>query len=342
MPDLRFFRWVKNQFLAYPYPEGSAWENRAEKRLYYTLNSARLPDGSKPRYLKPLNMLRNRNEIIRRGNARNALQKPLSLEMVQRYGSPHDAFHSDKQIKTHDYSPQVQNNIYEARIAALHELADGINSGRDHLETMILVDVSGSMSWNPHGGITGPDGIRRFHDQPPNIVLVKSLVHRCLFHMIPRTQREHPSQKGIDLFTFSSFGKYLGEITTTNFERDWRSKINLGGGTRIMQGWQAVKNQFFKERHAENELWGRWDEVFGWQVTPNMPKLSLLVFLDGEANDMDEFELELLGESWAYVTIALVGMESEYGAVLQLTILTNVSVSTSQCSCARVGPNLPV
>ena len=41
-----------------------------------------------------------------------------------------------------------------------------------------------------------------------------------------------------------------------------------------------------------------------------MPKLSLLVFLDGEANDMDEFELELLGETWAYVTIALVGMEN--------------------------------
>ena len=28
-------------------------------------------------------------------------------------------------------------------------------------------------------------------------------------------------------------------------------------------------------------------------------------FLDGEASDMDEFELELLGEGWAYVTIAL-------------------------------------
>lgn len=26
--------------------------------------------------------------------------------------------------------------------------------------------------------------------------------------------------------------------------------------------------------------------------------------------DMDEFELELLGETWAYVTIALVGMEN--------------------------------
>ncbi len=39
-----------------------------------------------------------------------------------------------------------------------------------------------------------------------------------------------------------------------------------------------------------------------------MVKLSLLVLLDGEANDIDEWELEVLGETWAYVTILL----SEY------------------------------
>jgi hypothetical protein len=36
-----------------------------------------------------------------------------------------------------------------------------------------------------------------------------------------------------------------------------------------------------------------------------MVKLSLLVLLDGEALDMDEWELEILGETWAYVTILL-------------------------------------
>ena len=41
-----------------------------------------------------------------------------------------------------------------------------------------------------------------------------------------------------------------------------------------------------------------------------MPKLSLLIFFDGEATDMDEFELELLDGTWAYVTTALVGMEN--------------------------------
>lgn len=75
-----------------------------------------------------------------------------------------------------------------------------------------------------------------------------------------------------------------------------------------MQGWQTVKATYFKHQH-DNYGHGRLDPVYGWQATPGMPKLSLLVFLDGEAMDMDEFELELLGETWAYVTIALVGME---------------------------------
>lgn len=278
--------------LAWPYPEGSYWENKAEKRLYYTLNAARLPDGSKAPHLRPLNIMRNRNEIIRRGNARNALQTPLPLDVVEKYGSPHDAFHDDKQIHSHEYSAQVRNTVYEARTEALHELADGIIAGKDHLETMILVDVSASMTWNPHRGVVGPDGIRRVHDQPSNITLVRNLVHRCLQHMIPRAQREHPDQRGIDLFTFSTAGRYVGQITASSFDVFWDRNVSLGGGTCIMQGWQAVKAQFFKERHEENPAWGRWDQTFGWQVTPGMPKLSLLVFLDGEANDMDEFERE--------------------------------------------------
>lgn len=206
--------------------------------MYYTLNAARLPDGSTHPYLRPLNIVRNRNEIIRRGNARNAQQQPLSLEQIQKYGSPHDAFHDDPNIKSHQYSAQVTNTIYAARTAALHELADGIIAGKDHLETSILVDVSGSMTWNPHGGVMGPDGMIRYHDQPSNIVLTRNLIHRCLQHMVPRAQREHPQQKGIDLFSFSTYGQFHGQISAQHFDAEWNSKINMGGGTQIMQGLQ--------------------------------------------------------------------------------------------------------
>jgi len=127
--------------------------------------------------------------------------------------------------------------------------------------------------------------------------------------MIARARKEHPNQLGIDAVTFSSYGKYVGQLSATNFRRDWNQKVRLGGGTQVMQGWQVVKNTYFQQQHDKYGH-GRWDAVYGWQPTPGMPKLSLLVFLDGEAMDMDEFELELLGEGWAYVTICLVGMEN--------------------------------
>lgn len=301
--------WVINRKLAYLYPEGSYWEGPAEKRLYYLLNNGVLPDGTKHARMRPLNIIRDRNTIIRRGNERNARQQHLDVTKLAAYQSAGDVFHGDKQTKSHVYSDQVPNVVYEARQQALHELADGILHGTDHLETMLLIDVSGSMTWNPHQGVVGPDGIRRFHDQPPNIQLVEHLVHRVLHHMVPRAQRQHPYQHGIDTVTFSSRGNHIGELSADNFRHDWQTKVRLGGGTQVMMGWQQVKNTYFRHIH-ESTGHGRLDPVFGWQATPGMPKLSLLVFLDGEANDMDEFELELLGETWAYVTIALVGMEN--------------------------------
>jgi hypothetical protein len=301
--------WVQTRQLAYQYPEGSYWETPAEKRLYYLLNNGVMPDGSRHEYMRPLNIIRDRNTIIRRGNARNARQRRIDANKLAAYRSPGDVFHNDKQIQSHDYSPQVTNTVYEARTRALHELADGIMHGTDHLETMLLIDVSGSMTWNPHRGVVGPDGIRRYHDQPSNIALVQHLVHRVLHHMIPRAQKEHPTCIGIDTVTFSSHGHYVGQLSAANFNRDWRSKVRLGGGTQVMQGWQVVKQSYFQHQNSAYGH-GRFDPVYGWQPTPGMPKLSLLVFLDGEATDMDEFELELLGETWAYVTIVLVGMEN--------------------------------
>lgn len=303
--------WVQDRRLAWPYPEPSTFENPAEKRLYYLLNKGVTPDGSTHPTLRPLNINRDMYTIIRRGNQRNARQVHLDAQKLAAYQSPGDVFQGDKQIKSHRYSDQVPNVVYAARTAALHELADGILHGTDHLETMILIDVSGSMTWNPHQGMVGPDGIRRFHDQPSNIRLVEHLVHRVLNHMIPRAQKEHPNQRGIETVTFSTYGEYIGQLPADQFKTVWRNQVSrrLGGGTQVMQGWQRVKNTYFLHQH-QNYGHGRWDPHFGWQATPGMPKLSLLVFLDGEATDMDEFELELLGETWAYVTIALVGMEN--------------------------------
>lgn len=85
-----------------------------------------------------------------------------------------------------------------------------------------------------------------------------------------------------------------------------------------MSGWQKVKqvgesdslrlltHQLHFEKHGR-AVGATFHPVYGWQAPPDMVKLSLLVLLDGEAVDMDEWELEILGETWCYVTILLSG-----------------------------------
>lgn len=72
-----------------------------------------------------------------------------------------------------------------------------------------------------------------------------------------------------------------------------------------MTGWQLVKNLHFQKHSASSTH----HPVFGWQAGPETPMLRLLLLLDGEAQDMDEFELDLLGLSWAHVTIFLIGVD---------------------------------
>ncbi|KAJ3121669.1 hypothetical protein HK100_012277, partial [Physocladia obscura] len=65
----------------------------------------------------------------------------------------------------------------------LHNLADELQRGSKHLETMFLIDMSSSMTVDPHKCGIGPDNVRRVHDQPCNVDLVKNLVQRLLKHM---------------------------------------------------------------------------------------------------------------------------------------------------------------
>ncbi|MCJ1249853.1 hypothetical protein MMC30_007079 [Trapelia coarctata] len=300
--------WIQSRHLARPLPESSPYETEAQKRLYYLLNNSTLPDGSRHPTLLPLHSTRNRITIINRGNERIASQVPIDPHKLASYKSPRDVFHSDPQIKSHAYSPQVPTSVSAARTQALQELADGIRAGTDRLETMLLLDVSDSMTQNPHAGIRGPDGVTRFHDQPSHIVLVKNLVHRCLHHMVPCAQKQTPSQTSIETLALNSTATLIFPLSPTTFAHDWPAKVLPDGGTQtqLIPSFHTLKTTFHSQHRNTTTL----IPPFGPQPTPSTPKLSLLIFLAGEAADMDEFELELLGEPWVYVTIVLVGMEN--------------------------------
>lgn len=72
-----------------------------------------------------------------------------------------------------------------------------------------------------------------------------------------------------------------------------------------MAGWQKIKELHFQKHSAT----ATYHPVHGWQAGPETPTVRLLLILDGEASDMDEFELELLSVSWAYITIFLIGVD---------------------------------
>src|SRR4051794_14997559 len=96
--------------------------------------------------------------------------------------------------------------------------------------------------------------------------------------------------QGYQLTTFANQANYIGVINHQNFDSIWRN-VRLGGGTRVMTGWQKVKDLHF-QKHSESATH---HPVYGWQAGPQTPMLRLLLLLDGEATDMDEFELDLLG-----------------------------------------------
>src|SRR5437667_12375307 len=63
-----------------------------------------------------------------------------------------------------------------------------------------------------------------------------------------------------------------------NFDAMWK-KVQFGGGTRVMTGWQKVKELHF-QKHSESATY---HPSYGWQPGPQTPILSLLLLLDGEA-----------------------------------------------------------
>ncbi|GAB7353309.1 hypothetical protein MBLNU459_g3807t1 [Dothideomycetes sp. NU459] len=259
-------------------PSWRGFEDTAEERLYWVLNHREGIAGVrlKPDFISEMNMARAR--------------MALAVEPPPEYFSPNDTCHL--QHTSEGYSKQVMPSPFRA--------FDRPEVPTD--DTMILLDVSGSMDFDP----LRPDyseylitGYTR-STQPKNKTVAKAIIRRFTDAM---ANHDHDFQ-GYDLVTFSSRANYIGSINHRNLEAMW-STVRIGGGTRVMTGWQKVKERHF-EKHSESATH---HPVYGWQAGPETPMLRLLLLLDGEAQDMDEFELDLLGLSWAHVTIFLIGVD---------------------------------
>ncbi|TQW11586.1 WD40 repeat 2 [Cordyceps javanica] len=259
-------------------PTWRGYEDTAEERLYWVLNHREGMAGQrlKPDMISALNMARQR--------------MASAVEPPPQYFSATDTCHI--QHTSEGYSKQVMAPPFQA-FDAPETVAD---------DTMILLDVSASMDFDPMRPNYNEYLITGYtrSTQPKNRDVAKAIIRRFVDAMINHSH----DARGYQLTTFANHATYMGIINHSNFESVWRS-VEFGGGTRVMTGWQRVKRLHF-EKHRESATF---HPVYGWQAGPKTPMLRLLLLLDGEATDMDEFELDLLGNSWAHVTIFLIGVD---------------------------------
>jgi hypothetical protein len=277
-------------------PAWRGFEDTAEERLYWVLNHREGTVGTrlKPDFISAMNMARAR--------------MASAVEPPPMYFASDDTCHT--QHTSEGYSKQVMPPPFIPFDAPEVPTDD----------TMILLDVSGSMDFQPLRPnydqylITGYSK----STQPKNKGELKHLTYSRwvkLIHVIDvakaitrrftdaMANHDH-NFNGYQLTTFSNQADYIGFINHRNFDTMW-SNVRLGGGTRVMSGWQKVKDLHF-QKHSESATY---HPVYGWQAGPETPMLRLLLLLDGEATDMDEFELDLLGLSWVHVTIFLIGVD---------------------------------
>lgn len=259
-------------------PAWRGYEDTAEERLYWVLNHREGSVGMrmKPDFISEMNMARDR--------------MAKAVEPPPEYYSANDTCHL--QHTSEGYSKQVMPSPFRA--------FDRPEVPTD--DTMLLLDVSGSMDFDPVRPNYSKYLITGYSPstQPKNKDVAKAIIRRFTDAM----QNHDHAFRGYDLTTFSSSATYIGTINHTNLDDCWR-RIRIGGGTRVMTGWQKVKDLHF-QKHSESATH---HPIYGWTAGPQTPMLRLLLLLDGEATDMDEFELDLLGLSWAHVTIFLIGVD---------------------------------
>ncbi|KAK5121309.1 hypothetical protein LTR85_005475 [Meristemomyces frigidus] len=261
-------------------PAWRGYEDTAEERLYWVLNHRENPGGvtsrMKPDFISEMDMARAR--------------MATAVEPPPLYFSADDTCHL--QHTSAGYSKQVMPPPFRA--------FDRPETPTD--DTMILLDVSGSMDFDPLRPVYDQYLITGYNKstQPKNKDVAKAIIRR-----FTEAMANHDHQfGGYDLTTFANSANYIGTINHENLDRMWRN-VRIGGGTRVMTGWQKVKDLHFQKHHES----ATHHPIYGWQAGPETPMLRLLLLLDGEATDMDEFELDLLGLSWAHVTIFLIGVD---------------------------------
>jgi len=183
-----------------------------------------------------------------------------------------------------------------ARVDGPNNLEPLIPAGVEK-EPMLLLDTTGSMSYP----ISATSTIQR-----------KDLVGEAMGALVGAletfdSQALEEAAKGEEggLMTITFAGgtaECIDDLSTANWRDKW-AKIQWGGGTAIMPGWNLLEETYAEE--------------FGERPNLDRPNILALVVTDGELTDADQFEATLKAtSSRTYVVIALVGYGEEHDRAL--------------------------
>lgn len=195
-------------------PAWRGYDDTAEERLYWVLNHRVGTVGSrmKPDFISAMNLARER--------------MARAVEPPPMYFSDTDTCHTEG--TSAGYSKQVLPPPFRPY--------DQPESAND--DTMILLDVSGSMDFTPQRPVYDQYLVTGWtkSTQPKNRAVAKAVITRFVDAM---SNHDHQFQ-GYDLVTFSGQSNYIGTVNHRNLNQMW-GRVRFGGTTRVMTGWQKVK-----------------------------------------------------------------------------------------------------
>lgn len=162
-------------------------------------------------------------------------------------------------------------------------------------EPMLLLDTTGSMGWPAAEGAT-----------TTRSAVIREAISTVVAKLAAEdSQAEHEDDGGgLRTITFADGTAHdIGDLNPDNLRQKW-SRINWGGGTRIMPGFNLLLKTYTDE--------------FGSKPQAERPLLLALVITDGEADDTATFsETVKRAAGSMYVVLAIIGYGAEHDRALK-------------------------
>lgn len=202
-------------------------------------------------------------------------------------------------------------------LAALNDVTP-FTQGRT--EPMMLIDLSGSMTWGAAPNADHPSRIEVVGEALPVIVAALE-VEDSEAEAERAAGADAAEMGGVYTAGFNSDAHDFEDVNSINLPTGKWAEIlsKVGGGTRIVPGWNLLMEHYAEE--------------FGDKPVQDQPRLVGLVITDGEAEDARAFgDLLARQGNRTYVGVAIIG----YGDAHDATVRQYEAVAAASNGHVRV------